>query len=249
MRRLAFYNCLLFDIDGTLLDFHASEETAIRETLAHYNFADIEAAVIAYREINNALWAALERGEIRQEKLVMQRFEKLLAAFSMQGDAVQMNDYYLTKLSARADVFDGAEDALKDLAEVATLAVVSNGIEHVQVNRLAESGLEQYFDAVFISSKVGAAKPVRKIFDVALNTLGIEKRDKVLVVGDSLKADIAGGKNAGLSTCWCNFNDALLPEDAVKPTHIIHGYEELMRIVMEEEELSNVGSPEKRHQL
>ncbi|MEF9970083.1 MAG: YjjG family noncanonical pyrimidine nucleotidase [Ruthenibacterium sp.] len=246
---MAFYNCLLFDIDGTLLDFHASEETAIREALAHYAFTDIEAAVLAYRSINQSLWAALEKGEIRQEKLVVQRFEKLLSQFSMQGDAVQMNDYYLTKLSARADVFDGAEDALRDLAEVATLAVVSNGIERVQTNRLVQSGLDKYFDAVFISSKVGAAKPARKIFDVALNTLGIEKRDKVLVVGDSLKADIAGGKNAGLATCWCNFEDAAMPEDAAKPNHTIHGYEELMRIVMEEEELSSVGSSEKRHQV
>ena len=34
-----------------------------------------------------------------------------------------------------------------------------------------------------------------------------------------------------------------------QPTYTIQGYEELLRIVMEEEELANAGSKEKRHQL
>ena len=75
---MAYYHCLLFDLDGTLLDFGAAEDAAIHETLAYYGFAQPQEAVDAYKQINSALWAALERGEVRQEKLVVQRFEKLL---------------------------------------------------------------------------------------------------------------------------------------------------------------------------
>ena len=32
-RFLAFYYCLLFDVDGTLLDFNAAEDGALRDTL------------------------------------------------------------------------------------------------------------------------------------------------------------------------------------------------------------------------
>ena len=77
----------------------------------------------------------------------------------------------------------------------------------------------------------------------------MDNRAKVLVIGDSLKADIAGGNNAGLATCWCNFTNAELPEKGVKPTYTIQNYDELLHIVMEEEELLNVGNPEKRHQF
>ena len=84
---MAYYHCLLFDLDGTLLDFGAAEDAAIHETLAYYGFAQPQEAVDAYKQINSALWAALERGEVRQEKLVVQRFEKLLADFGVQGDA------------------------------------------------------------------------------------------------------------------------------------------------------------------
>lgn len=246
---MAHYNCLLFDVDGTLLDFHAAEHAALHDTLTHFEFADIEAATAQYNEINTQLWMALERGEIKQEKLVVQRFLQLMTVCGMHGDATKVNDYYLSQLGTHADMLPGADETLKELAEVATLAVVSNGVERVQLDRLEESGLGAFFDGVFISSRVGATKPARKIFDVALQSLGIENKEKVLVIGDSLKADIAGGKNAGLATCWCNFEDAELPADAPQPTYTIRGFEELLYIVMEQEELNNVGSPEKRHQL
>ena len=137
---MAYYHCLLFDLDGTLLDFGAAEDAAIRETLAYYGFERPQEAVEAYKQINSALWAALERGEVRQEKLVVQRFEKLLAGFGKQGDAVAMNDHYLTSLSERADVYLGAHEVLQELAEVATLAVVTNRVDKVQAGRLERSG-------------------------------------------------------------------------------------------------------------
>jgi 2-haloacid dehalogenase len=246
---LSFYHCLLFDLDGTLLDFKAAEDAALRETLAHFSLPETEEVVERYHAINDALWAALERGEVRQEKLVVQRFEQLLAALDLQENAVRLNDYYLTQLSRHAEAYPGAQEMLAEVAEVATLAVVTNGVERVQLGRLERSGLAPYFDGVFVSGKAGAAKPARRMFDTALDTLGIENRKKVLMVGDSLKADIAGGAAAGLDTCWCNFADAPVPQGGAVPTYTIHGYEELLRIVMEDEELEHVGSKEKRHSV
>ncbi|MEG0340390.1 MAG: HAD-IA family hydrolase, partial [Oscillospiraceae bacterium] len=101
---------------------------------------------------------------------------------------------------------------------------------------------------VYVSERVGAAKPQRKMFDVALAELGVDNRKKVLVIGDSLRADVRGGINAGLDTCWCNFGN-IENDTGIKPTHTVRGYEELMRVIMEEEELENVGSSEKRHRV
>lgn len=63
---MAFYYCLLFDVDGTLLDFNAAEDGALRDTLAHFSLPNTEDAVSQYHDINNALWAALEQGKVRQ---------------------------------------------------------------------------------------------------------------------------------------------------------------------------------------
>ena len=49
-KRQAYYHCLLFDLDGTLLDFGAAEDAAIRETLAYYGFERPQEAVEAYKQ-------------------------------------------------------------------------------------------------------------------------------------------------------------------------------------------------------
>ena len=58
--------------------------------------------------------------------------------------------------------------------------------------------------------------------------------------------DIKGGQNAGLDTCWVNFKNEENHTDVV-PKYEIHSYEELYRLVMEPEELENIGIRNRRH--
>ena len=155
---------------------------------------------------------------------------------------------YLEQLSTHPDLM-GPEvlDVLRELSEVATLAVVTNGFQKVQARRIAESGVLNFMEDVFVSEKMDAEKPSRKIFDAALRALGVENREHVLVVGDGLSSDIQGGANAGLDTCWFNPHHAENPGKVV-PTYEIASLEELYPLVMEDEELTNVGQKNRRHQ-
>lgn len=245
---MAYYHCILFDVDGTLLDFEASESKALVETLTHYNWPTDAETQETYRRINRDLWAALEQGKIKKDRLVIQRFEKFMQAIQVSGNAAEVNRFYLDRLGDHADLMPGAAEALRELSEVATLAVVSNGVARVQYNRLEQSGLDKYMDGVFVSEKLGVEKPSRKFFETALRTLGVEQREKTLVVGDSLAADIQGGINAGLDTCWFNPAGQENP-GSIRPTHTITTLEELYPLVMEEDELQNVGSRNRRHQI
>ena len=159
-----------------------------------------------------------------------------------------MNRFYLEQLSTHPDLM-GPEvlDVLRELSEVATLAVVTNGFQKVQTRRIAESGVLNFMEDVFVSEKMDAEKPSRKIFDAALRALGVENREHVLVVGDGLTSDIQGGANAGLDTCWFNPHHAENPGKVV-PTYEIASLEELYPLVMEDEELTNVGQKNRRHQ-
>ncbi|MGN0707544.1 MAG: YjjG family noncanonical pyrimidine nucleotidase [Faecalibacterium sp.] len=245
---MAKYYCVLFDADNTLLDFDAAESKALAETLVHYGIEPDAATVAAYREINSALWQQLEKGQIRREKLMNERFTRFLKAVGAAGNGAEMNRYYLEQLSTHPDLMPGGVlDVLRELSEVATLALVSNGFERVQTRRAAESGILNYMEGVFISEKVDSEKPNRKIFDAALRTLGVENREHVLVVGDSLTSDIQGGVNAGLDTCWFNPNHAENP-GKVCPNYEIASLTELYPLVMEPEELANVGAKNRRHQ-
>ena len=67
------------------------------------------------------------------------------------------------------------------------------------------------------------------------------------MVGDDLLADIKGGLNAGVDTCWFNPSHNENP-GKVCPTYEIETLEELYPLVMEPEELANLGQKHRRHQ-
>ena len=205
---MAKYYCILFDADNTLLDFDAAESKALADTLRNYGIEPDAETVQTYRTINGELWRQLEKGQIRRDKLMAERFTRFLKAVNAAGSGAEMNQYYLDQLS----------------------------------------GLKEFVEEVFVSEKLDSEKPNRKIFDTALRSLGVENRERVLMVGDSLTSDIQGGINAGLDTCWYNPNHAENP-GKVCPTYEISNLEELYQLVMEPEELANVGLKNRRHQL
>ena len=244
---MAKYYCILFDADNTLLNFDAAESKALAETLVNYGIEPDAETVQTYRTINEELWRQLEKGQIRREKLFGERFSRFLKAINAAGDGVEMNRFYLEQLSTHPDLMSPEVlDVLRELSEVATLAIVSNGAQKVQTRRLAESGVMNFMEDVFISEKMGCEKPNARIFDAALRALGVENREHVLMVGDSLPSDIQGGSNAGLDTCWYNPNHAENPGKVV-PTYEISSLEELYPLVMEPEELENIGVRNRRH--
>ena len=244
---MAKYYCVLFDADNTLLNFDAAESKALAETLVNYGIEPDAETVQTYRTINSELWRQLEKGQIKREKLMAERFTRFLKAIDAAGDGAEMNRFYLEQLSTHPDLM-GPEvlDVLRELSEVATLAVVTNGFQKVQIRRLAESGVLNFMEDVFVSEKMDSEKPNRRIFDAALRALGVENREHVLVVGDGLSSDIQGGVNAGLDTCWFNPRNVENKTD-IAPKFTVGSYEELYRIVMEPEELENLGVRNRRH--
>ncbi len=245
---MAKYTCLLLDVDNTLLDFDAAERQALTDTLIHYGLPHDADALSTYHEVNRRLWAQLARGELNKNKLFAIRFLRFIEAMGLPdpGNSREMNDYYENELARHADLIPGALQALEELAEVATLATVSNGATRVQQSRIAASGIGNYMDGVYISEKMGAAKPQARLYDMVLKDLGVTDKSRVLMVGDDLLADIKGGQNAGIDTCWVNFAGEE-NTTGLRPTYTVHSYEELYRVVMEPEELEMVGIRDPRH--
>ena len=229
---MAYYTCLLLDVDNTLLDFDAAERQALTETLIRYDLPHDEEALSTYHTVNRRLWDQLAKGEVTRNKLFAIRFGQYLKAMGLPdaGKGREMNDVYEKALATHADLLPGALTALHELAEVATLAIVSNGAYQVQRARIEASGIDRFMDGVYISEKVGAAKPSAKIFEAALRDLGLTDRSKVLVVGDSLTADILGANNARLPSIWFNAEKKPLKE-GIFPTYEAHSYAEILKIL------------------
>ena len=247
---MSHYNCLLIDLDNTLLDFDAAEAAALPEAFARFEVPFNSETLAQYREINDGLWHEYEAGRIREDKLFGQRFTLLLGALGRtgaKGDGARMNDCYFEALAKQGQIVPGADEFLADVEDFVTIAVITNGSARVQASRLEASGLGAYADGIFVSEKVGISKPDKRFANLALEKLGISNRARVLVVGDSLTADVGCGRAAGLDTCWCNFGQA--PDEVEpKPTYTVHGFEELKAVILEKEELDHVGE-KKKYQL
>lgn len=214
---------VLFDLDGTLLDYAAAETTAVAATLSRAGLSVTDALMEDYRQVNRRHWEALERGETTAAQLRLDRWRELLAAHRADTvDVVELAEHYLGDLATGAQVCDGAHEVVCDLAADHSIAFITNGLADVQRPRLQASGLSDHAEVVIISDEVGAAKPAPAIFDAAFDAMGAPPRADVIVVGDSLTADVAGGRDYGLRTVWVAHPDAPDPgADAPQPDHRI----------------------------
>lgn len=195
------YDILLFDADDTLFDFTRSERAAITDVLNKSGIPATESTIGLYSKINIALWKKLEKGEITKGELTVRRFEQLLETMGLQGDAAEMNRRYLSKLRECSFLKDGAEELCKALYGKCRLFIITNGLTDVQKNRLKLSGLDKYIEKAFISEEIGFQKPQTGFFDCVFDYLGDVDKGRILVIGDSVTSDIAGGINSGLDTC------------------------------------------------
>ena len=198
------YTHLLFDLDHTLLDSHESERLAYAHTMATIGLPDPDAHFDRYVAINHTMWASVEAGDLQPGEVRHRRFEQFTDELGIDADPHAMADAFVYGLGQFGDLYDGARTVLESLAGRATLAMITNGLSEVQRARIERLGLSHYFHTVIISSEVGVTKPRREIFDLAFAGLGDPRAETALMIGDSLSSDIAGGRNAGIDTCWYN---------------------------------------------
>ena len=225
------YTWLLFDADGTLFDYDRAEATALEHAFAEVGTVFEPACLNAYREINARVWREFEDGRITAERLRLRRFELLFEALRQPLAPAAFSPAYLRHLARASHLIEGAREVVPALCAKYRLALITNGLSDVQRPRLASSVIRNCFAEVIISEEVGAVKPDPAIFDATFERLGHPPRAEVLLIGDSLTSDIAGGRGYGLATCWFNPTGAARPADATS-TYEIHHLNELARLLL-----------------
>ncbi|HEY5627981.1 MAG TPA: YjjG family noncanonical pyrimidine nucleotidase [Candidatus Limnocylindrales bacterium] len=224
------YPWLLFDADDTLFDYGRAEAEAVRGAFAVHGFTFDEGWLPAYQAINARAWRALEEGRVTPARPRVLRFEELFAELGLALDPVAFSAVYLAQLATQAHLVDGVQEVVGALRADHRLAIITNGLSDVQRARIAASTLAGVVEHLVISEEVGAAKPDPAIFAVALARMGDPDPRDVLVIGDSLSSDIAGGVAAGLATCW--FNPGAKPRgDGPTPTYEIRRLAELLPLL------------------
>ena len=109
--------------------------------------------------------------------------------------------------SLTADVVGGAFEILEKLRRDGyKLAIVANGDSVGTRNVIEATGLQGKFEVMVISEEVGAEKPDSKIFEVALENLGVEPESAVMV-GNRIDTDIVGANRLGITSVYFKWNN------------------------------------------
>lgn len=202
------YQMILLDADDTIFDFQAGNRRAVAELMAELGLSS-PTVFDEYQAINHACWQALDRGEMTQEVLHVERFRRFLKSKNRSDDPAPVADRFAELLGRQAILFPGAEDVVRALSERLPVVILTNGITVIQKRRMAISPVKQWISRLVISQEAGVSKPDPRIFRIALD--GVEPRN-ALMIGDGVGSDVAGANAAGVDMCWYNPGGKSLPQ-------------------------------------
>ena len=221
---------LLIDLDNTLIDFNECARHSIINAFDELGFTYTEKVFETFICENVKIWKRLEKGEITKPQLRANRWNIILGKLGIDFDGTVIEEMFENGVARGAYPVDGAYDLLDYLYGKYQMYIVSNGFRFVQESRLKIGDFEKYFDGVFVSEDIGIPKPAKEFFDYCFESLNNPSKSEIMLIGDSISADITGGINYGLDTIWFNKNNEPLPEN-IAPTYTIRSLEEIKNIL------------------
>jgi putative hydrolase of the HAD superfamily len=199
----------LFDLDDTLFDHGQAARTALvcvhrtHEVFTRWPFdAFAEAHARVLEELHLDVLAGARTVDAAREE----RFRRLVSESGGGDDGERVRAtaalYREAYLAARRPVA-GARAVLAALKPLVQIGIVSNNLLEEQQAKVRLCGFDEYVDVLVVSEVVGVSKPDPVIFARALEELGCEACDAVMI-GDSWTADIEGARAAGIRAIWFN---------------------------------------------
>lgn len=201
---------IIFDLDNTLWDFSGNSKKILNVI---FNDLNLQAAGIPsfdqfhqqYKFRNEYLWQEYGKGNVSKDEVRLNRFLITFKDFSVDNYALanEAADYYVYHTRRQTDLLPNTINILDHLKQKYRLHIITNGFDEVQFFKLANTGLESYFETVTTAESANALKPDKRIFEHALRTIDAAP-EHCLYIGDSPEADGKGAINAGLAFVWLN---------------------------------------------
>ena len=199
------YNLFLFDLDDTLLDFKASEKLSFFLALQDLGVKDhLDDLFKIYQVENNALWKLFEQNKTSKEHLKVERFRKTFELGKIELNPELASSRYLETLPETVVLIDHAEEICDWLSQQGELGIITNGIHHVQTQRIKNSKIAPYISFISVSEICGFAKPDIRFFEYSAKMAKTFAKNSTVIVGDRIEADIQGAHNFGIDACWFN---------------------------------------------
>ncbi len=211
---LSRYTVLMLDMNNTFMfdedrfshteDFHA--------TYRSVGGGDLTSNQV--KEIILACYHGMSRDYENEDKY--DDFPSLRHGLRHYGGAVESELERLVEVFAIHEhgiVSPAHAEIIQNLAQSHQLRLLANiwSPKLLWLGSLRQAGVLQCFEKIFFSSDSRSIKPSLALFRHAMNGLNCPP-EHILFIGDNLRCDILGAKQAGMDTLW--LNDALCDHPA-----------------------------------
>jgi HAD superfamily hydrolase (TIGR01549 family) len=217
LRDTCFVGLALFDLDNTLLDREAA-------------FARWAEAFIREHGLPQEAWPFMESADQDGMTPKQNFFEQVRAEFDVSSDVEELLARYYIDYPA---CYTANVETVRGLRQLRgrgwRVGVVTNGGPS-QLAKLEATNLAGEFDAICVSEIVGATKPDPAIFEMAADLC--ERPLEGWMTGDSVAADMAGGRGVGLRTIWIARGRKWTSPDPV-PDAVVLTVPQAIKIILE----------------
>ncbi len=211
---------VLFDLYNTLIDIRTDEHAPhVWEQMSQYltyHGVLAEASQLDQSFRRQILRQQQETGEQYPEIDIAAIFQSFLTPERRRKptrNAIQLAQLFRSLSMCRIQVFPDSLPALEALRGV-PLALVSDAQRFWLEPEMKRLGLASYFGVRVVSSDHGYRKPDRRLFQMALEQLGVAP-EQAVYIGDSPYRDAYGAQQAGLVGCWVRRHEPFEAADVV----------------------------------
>jgi putative hydrolase of the HAD superfamily len=201
---------VIFDIDNTLTDFMKMKRAAVDSAVESMIDAGLQVRKdVMVEKIFDIYWKEGVEDQKIFDKVLKAEFGgidyKLLAA-GIVG--------YRRAKAGSMTLYPHVHLTLLELMRLGIKSVALSDAPKLEVwLRIVGLGLHHFFDHVVTSADLGTHKPAPEPFRKALEILGTEP-EQTLMVGDWAERDVAGAKNLGIRTAWAKYGDTQGTKDS-----------------------------------
>lgn len=227
------YKHVFFDLDRTLWDFQTNSSSALSDIVEVFELKDkvtsVEDFVKSYNKHNDYVWDLYRKNEITKDVLRVERFRSVLEDFGIEDPELteKVQVYYVENSPKKGHLLPGAMDLLEYLHGRYKMYIITNGFQHTQLEKAKWANIDGFFERIFTSDKIGAAKPSQKIFEHSLKSSNARKVETI-VIGDDVINDISGAKSFGLDQLWYNPHQE---KSSITPTYEVRHLSEIKNIL------------------
>ncbi|QSG03885.1 HAD family hydrolase [Natranaeroarchaeum sulfidigenes] len=200
-------SAVVFDLDETLAIPRRERQTLMTDAMA-----SIDAPAPTREEYLEAHSQHLT-GETRAPI-----FTDIFETYDTDVDPADAATAYRGEIAAALKPVEDAESLLAELRGRYRVGLLTNGPVVAQRDKIETLGWETLFDEAIVTGELSAGKPDSRAFEAILAALDVPAAETVYV-GDQVRTDIHGAKDAGLQAIQVLYDGGPGPDERAD-THV-----------------------------